>query len=75
MNISKTVFISSNDFNVPNFKIISLYEMSVSCAKTHKRVNFGINNNFAKGACRISIGLNMDILDSPLLKVSLQKVW
>lgn len=26
MNKSKTVFISSNDFNVLNFKIISLYE-------------------------------------------------
>lgn len=51
--------------------------MSVACAKTHKRVNFSINNNFAKGACRISIhvGLNMDRLDSPLLKVSLHKVW
>lgn len=56
-------------------KLFLYAKMSVSCAKTHKRVNFGINNNFAKGACRISIGLNMDILDSPLLKVSLHKVW
>lgn len=56
-------------------KLFFYMKMFVFCVKIYKWVNFGINNNFVKGVCRISIGFNMDRFDSFLLKVFLYKVW